>query len=149
MRPTSHTARSILEFFYAAERAFFAAAPEDKNFTSIASVLSEDVVLNQTSGLPCAELYMGPQGFLQFGQDMSEYVDGIDLQKPEFFESHDPTRIVSVGELHIRARKTDEEFVFPMSQLVTVDLDAGVITSILPFHWDVYALNKAIGYTPE
>jgi hypothetical protein len=49
----------------------------------------------------------------------------------------------------LRVRKTGEELKYPLCQVMTVDLEAGVIKSIMPFYWDVYALNKAIGYTPD
>jgi hypothetical protein len=149
MSSTIHTARSILDAFYDAERIYMASSPEERDFSSMAATLSKEVKLRQTSGLPYAGDYVGPEGFQKWAQDMANYFDKVDVQKPEVFEREGSNRIISLSYLYLRVRNTGEELKYPLCQVMTVDLEAGVIKSIMPFYWDVYALNKAIGHTPE
>ncbi|CEI63118.1 hypothetical protein FVEN_g335 [Fusarium venenatum] len=149
MSSTKHTARSILDAFYDAERIYMAASPEERDFSGMAATLSPEVKLRQTSGLPYAGDYVGPEGFRKWAEDMASYFDKLDVQNPEIFEREGSNRIISLSYLYLRVRKTGEELKYPMCQVMTVDLEAGVIKSIMPFHWDLYALNKAIGHTPE
>ncbi|KAI1008965.1 hypothetical protein LB504_001450 [Fusarium proliferatum] len=146
---TTHTARSILESFYEAERIYMASPPEQRDFSGMAATLSKAVRLKQSSGLPYAGEYSGPDGFQQWAKAMADYFDKVDVQNPEIFEKEGSNRIISLGYLHLKVRKTGEELKYPLCQVIQVDLEAGVIKSIMPFYWDVYALNKAIGYTPE
>ncbi|KAI8661922.1 SnoaL-like domain-containing protein [Fusarium keratoplasticum] len=143
---TRHTARSILESFYAAERIYMSAPPEERDFAGMAATLSPDVHLEQSSGLPYAGTFKGPQGFLDWAKSMANYFDVVDVQNPEIFEREGSERIISLGNLHLRVRKTGEKLHFPLCQVIKVDLEAGVITSIQPFYWDVYELNRAIGH---
>ncbi|KAM0352993.1 hypothetical protein ACHAPU_001878 [Fusarium lateritium] len=144
-----HTARSVLESFYEAERIYMAASPEEREFSGMAATLSKEVILKQSSGLPYAGIYNGPEGFQKWARDMADYFDKVDVQSPEIFESQGSNRIVSLSYLHLRVRKTGEELKQPLCQVIQVDLEAGVIKSIMPFYWDVYALNKTIGHTPD
>jgi hypothetical protein len=144
-----HTARSVLDSFYDAERIYMAAPPEERDFSGMAATLSKEVILKQSSGLPYAGIYTGPEGFQKWAQDMAGYFDKVDVQNPEIFEREGSNRIISLGYLHLRVRKTGEELKYPLCQVIQVNLEAGVIKSIMPFYWDVYALNKAIGHTPE
>ncbi|CAF3517172.1 hypothetical protein SNK03_007299 [Fusarium graminearum] len=149
MSSAKHTARSILDAFYDAERVYMASSPEERDFSGMAATLSKEVKLKQTSGLPYAGEYVGPEGFQKWAEDMANYFDKVDVQNPEIFEREGSNRIISLGYLHLRVRKTGEELKWPLCQVMTVDLEAGVIKSIMPFYWDVYALNKAIEHTPE
>ncbi|KAF5000207.1 hypothetical protein FDECE_11270 [Fusarium decemcellulare] len=144
-----HTPRSILNKFYAAELVYMSAAPEDRDFSGMAAVLSKDILLQQTSGLPYAGTYVGPQGMQDWAQRMADYFDVVDVQNPEIFEKEGSDKIISLSKLHLRVRKTGEELDFPMCQVITVDLDAGVIVGMQPFYWDVYELNRAVGYKKE
>lgn len=126
-----------------------AAPPEERDFSGMAATLSKEVKLKQSSGLPYAGEYEGPEGFQKWSQQMAHYFDKLHLKNPQIFESEGSNRIVSLSYLHLRVRKTGEELKYPLCQVMTVDLEAGVIKSIMPFYWDIYALNKAIGYTPE
>ncbi|RFN45564.1 hypothetical protein FIE12Z_10169 [Fusarium flagelliforme] len=149
MSSTKHTARSILESFYDAERIYMASSPEERDFSGMAATLSPEVKLRQSSGLPYPGDYIGPEGFQKWAQEMASYFDKVDVQTPEIFEREGSNRIISLSYLILRVRNTGEELKYPLCQVMTVDLEAGVIKSIMPFYWDVYALNKAIGYTPE
>ncbi|RGP63620.1 hypothetical protein FLONG3_9833 [Fusarium longipes] len=149
MSSTKHTARSILDSFYDAERIYMASPPEERDFSGMAATLSKEVKLKQTSGLPYAGEYVGPEGLQKWAQEMATYFDKVDVQDPQIFEKEGSNRIISLSYLALRVRKTGQELKYPMCQTMTVDLEAGVIKSIMPFYWDVYALNKAIGHTPE
>ncbi|KAL6915672.1 hypothetical protein FSST1_007167 [Fusarium sambucinum] len=149
MSSTKHTARSILDAFYDAERIYMAAPPKERDFSGMAATLSPEVKLRQTSGLPYAGDYVGPEGFQKWAVDMASYFDKLDVQNPEVFEREGSNRIISLSYLYLRVRKTGEELKYPLCQVMTMDLEAGVIKSIQPFYWDVHALNKAIGHTPE
>ncbi|KAM0075140.1 hypothetical protein ACKRZS_012760 [Fusarium odoratissimum] len=146
---TKHTARSILDAFYEAERTFMASPPDQRDFSAMAATLSKEVILKETSGLPFAGEYTGHDGFLQWAKSMPEYFDEVHVQNPEIFEKEGSNRIISLGYLHLKIRKTGEQLKYPLCQVIQVDLEAGVIKSIMPFYWDVHHLNKAIGYTPD
>ncbi|KAF4964959.1 hypothetical protein FZEAL_10821 [Fusarium zealandicum] len=141
-----HTARSILDSFYAAERVYMSAPPEERDFSGMAATLSEDVRLEQTSGLPYAGTFIGPQGMQDWAKQMADYFEDVDVQDPQIFEKEGSSRIVALSNLHLKVRKTGEELDFPFCQVVTVDLEAGVIARMQPFYWDVQELNRAIGY---
>ncbi|KAM0420899.1 hypothetical protein ACHAPT_011288 [Fusarium lateritium] len=144
--PSQHTTRSVLESFYAAERIYMSAPPDERDFAGMAATLSPDCHLEQSSGLPYAGTFKGSQGFQDWAKSMASYFDVVDVQNPEIFEREGSERIVSLGNLHLRVRKTGEELDFPFCQVVSVDLTAGLITEIRPFYWDVHELNRAIGY---
>ncbi|KAI9148065.1 hypothetical protein HJFPF1_11887 [Paramyrothecium foliicola] len=144
-----HTARSVIDAFYGAERVFTTATPESRDFSGIAAVLSPDIQLEQPSGLPYAGVYKGPQGILDWISKAGQWFDKIDVQNPEFFEREGSDRIAVLSTVNYTVKSTGEELYFPFSQTFTVDLEKGVITEIRPFYWDVHALNKAIGYAPK
>ncbi|KAH8821925.1 hypothetical protein F5884DRAFT_769457 [Xylogone sp. PMI_703] len=140
-----HTARSVLDAFFAAERVYMSAPPETRDFIGITLTLSPDFRLEQTSGLPYAGTYIGPKGMQEWGQKMAGYFDVVDVQDAEVFEKEASDRVVVVSNLHLRVRKTGEELYYPFCQVVKVDLERGVIEEMRPFYWDVQALNKAVG----
>jgi ketosteroid isomerase-like protein len=141
-----HTPRSVLEAFYAAELIYMSAAPEERDFSDVAATLSSDCHLEQTSGLPYAGVYKGKEGMLAWAEQMANYFDTVDVQDREFFEREGSDRIVVVSNVKLRVRATGEELKYPFCQVMTVDLEKGVITELRPFYWDVHHLNKAIGY---
>lgn len=149
MASHAHTARSVLEKFYEAERVYMSTAPEDRDFSGIASTLSPDFRMEQTSALPYAGTYIGPQGMEDWVRRMAEYFSVVDVQGPEILERDGSDRIAVSSEVHLRVRKTGEDLKFPHCQVITVDLERGVMTSLYPFYWDVAAVNKALGYTPR
>ncbi|KAH6893368.1 hypothetical protein B0T10DRAFT_559358 [Thelonectria olida] len=144
-----HTARSILEKFYDEERKYMSAKPEDRDFSGIASVLAPDYVLEQTSALPYAGTFHGPDGLQDWARRMADYFDIVDVQAPDIFEKEGSNQIVILSNAHFRVRKTGEDLYYPLCQAVTVDLEKGVMTSMRPFYWDVHDLNRAVGYKPE
>lgn len=144
----SHTPRSILETFYAEERKYMSSKPEARDFSGIASVLSPDYVLEQTSGLPYAGTYRGPDGMQDWARRMADYFDVVDVEKPDIFEKEGSDCIVVLSNVHFRVRKTGEDLYFPFCQAVRVDLEKGVMVEMRPFYWDVYEINRALGYRP-
>ncbi|CAK7243231.1 MAG: hypothetical protein STHCBS139747_004743 [Sporothrix thermara] len=148
MSAAKHTPRSILESFYAAERVYMAAPPEQRDFAPMAATLSPDLLLEQTPALPYGGTFHGPEGMQAWARQMADLFDTVDVQGPEFFEREGSESIVILGKLHLRVRKTGEVLDSPFAQVVTVDLEAGVIKSIRPLYWDVHGLNKAVGYHP-
>ncbi|KAM5350384.1 hypothetical protein ACJ41O_006889 [Fusarium nematophilum] len=149
MSQKRHTPRSILDSFYAAERIYMASPPSERDFSGMAATLSDTVLLEQTSALPYAGSYIGPKGMQDWAQRMADYFEVVDVQDPDIFEQDGSNRIVALGNLHLKVRRTGEELDFPFCQVVAVDLKAGVIASIQPFYWDVQELNRAVGYTPS
>ncbi|KAF7551215.1 hypothetical protein G7Z17_g5178 [Cylindrodendrum hubeiense] len=148
MGPTKHTARSVLETFYDEERKYMSAAPEERDFSGIAAVLSPDFKLEQTSALPYAGVYTGPEGMQDWARRMSDYFDIVDVKNPEIFESQGSNRVVVLSNVHFRVRKTGEDLHYPLCQAVTVDLEKGTMVHMQPFYWDVHELNQAIGHKP-
>ncbi|KAH7310512.1 hypothetical protein B0I35DRAFT_514582 [Stachybotrys elegans] len=136
-----HTAASILETFYDAERVYMAASESERDFSPIAALFSSDFRLEQTSGLPYAGTYIGPEGLQEWAVQMANWFDVVDVQNPEIMERPGSDRVVSVSTLRLRVRVTQETLEYPLVQVVKVDLSAGLITGIQPFYWDVYEGN--------
>lgn len=146
MSAPKHTPRSILKAFYDAELIYMSAPPEQRDFGVMASLLSPNVHLVQNPHLPYGGEFLGPAGFQDWAQQMAYLFDVVDVQDPEIFEMEGSNRIVVLSTVHFRVRKTGEKLEFPLCQVVTVDLEAGQITEMKPFYWDVHTLNKAVGY---
>ncbi|KAJ6172026.1 hypothetical protein N7470_001093 [Penicillium chermesinum] len=134
------TARQILDAFYSAERVYM-----KRDFAGIAATLAPDFRMEQTSALPYAGVYHGPQGMHDWAVRMADYFSVVDVRNPEIFELAGSSRIVVVSNVHFKVRKTGEELEYPFVQVITVDLEQGLITEMRPFYWDVAALNKALG----
>ncbi|CRG86987.1 hypothetical protein PISL3812_04000 [Talaromyces islandicus] len=148
MSTPKHTPRSILNTFYAAEVIYMSAPPEQRDFSGMAAVLFPNIKLVQTPHLPYGGVFTGAAGFQQWAEQMSDLFDVVDVRDPEIFEKEGSNRIVVLSTVHFRVRKTGERMVFPLCQAITVDLEAGQITEMKPFYWDVHTLNKAVGYDP-
>ncbi|KAL4940554.1 hypothetical protein BDV06DRAFT_196396 [Aspergillus oleicola] len=148
MASPKHTARAVLNAFYDAERIYMSASPETRDFSGIAATMASNVRLEQTPALPYGGVYIGPQGFQVWSTRMANYFDIVDVQHPEVFERPGSDKVTVLSSIHLRVRKTGEELDFPFCQVVTVDLEKGVIVDMRPFYWDVAAVNKALGYTP-
>lgn len=146
----AHTPRSILDAFYQAERDYMSADPKERDFSTMAALLAPDVRLHQTTALPYAGTYVGIEGFQDVARQMADYLSEVDVRNVEIFQSEhkDSNRIMSLSMVHLKIRKTGQEFDFPTTQAITVDLEKGVIKEIRPFYWDVKTFNEAIEYQP-
>lgn len=142
------TARQVLESFYNAEREYMSVSSEKRDFSGIAATLSENFRLEQTSALPYAGVYHGPAGMQDWATRMADYFEVVDVQSPEIFERSGSNRVVVVSNIHFKVRKTGQELDYPFCQVVTVDLEQGVMAEMRPFYWDVARLNKALGHSP-
>ncbi|RAK95532.1 nuclear transport factor 2 family protein [Aspergillus ibericus CBS 121593] len=140
----SHTPRSILETFYAAERIYMSAAPNERDFSAIAATIAPTCRLEQTAALPYAGTYLGPAGMQAWGEQMANYFSVVDVQNPEIFEREGSNRIVVLSTLHLKVRETGEELEYPFCQAVRVDLQLGQITEMRPFYWDVEGVRRAV-----
>ncbi|KAL3474411.1 hypothetical protein BJX99DRAFT_231591 [Aspergillus californicus] len=144
-----YTARGVLDAFYEAERQYMSAPPDTRDFSGIAATLSPNIRLEQTSALPYAGVYIGPTGFQDWSSRMADYFDVVDVQNPEVFERAGSDRIVVLSTVHLRVRSSGQELEFPFCQVMTVDLENGVIDEMRPFYWDVAAVNAAVGFEPR
>jgi hypothetical protein len=149
MTNNTNTARSIVEAFLKAEAEFTAAPPGEGDPSELAKVISPDCDLAQPNGFPFAGQYKGVEGFLQFLGIASQYIDQLWVSDAEMFEREGSNSLANLGTVNMRAKNTGVVHSFPIAQSFTVDLEKGWITRIRAFHWDAYALNKALGYTPE
>lgn len=143
-----HTPRSVLDAFYKAETEYTYASPDERDFETIAIVLSPNFVMEQSSGLPYAGTYHGRPGMKAWMDKMAGYFDRMEVRDPEIFERHGSNRIVILSNVTYRIRASEREISFPFAQAMTVDLLEGQIREIRPFYWDVYALNRALGFSP-
>ncbi|CAI6095087.1 unnamed protein product [Clonostachys chloroleuca] len=144
-----HTPRSILEAFYDAERIYMSAPPDKRDFSGIAATLSPDYRLLQTPALPYGGEYIGPEGLERWAKQMADYFSIVDVKAPEIFESEGSNRVVVYSTVHFKVRATGEEVDYPFCQVVTVDLEKGVMTELMPFYWDVAQVNRMLGHTPK
>ncbi|KAK6362480.1 hypothetical protein LTS17_012821 [Exophiala oligosperma] len=139
-------ARQVLDAFYEAERRYMAAPPDERDFKSVAATLAPDIRMEQTSALPYAGIYVGPEGMQDWIRKMAGYFEIVNVQNPEVFEKDGSNRIVVLSQVHFKVRKTGKEMKFPFCQSMTVDLERGVIQEMRPFYWDVQAVNRALGF---
>ncbi|KAL4928069.1 nuclear transport factor 2 family protein [Aspergillus undulatus] len=146
MSTPKYTARQVLDAFYDAERIYMSAPPETRDFSGIAATMSPNIRIEQTSALPYAGVYIGPQGVQDWATRMAEHYDIVDVQDPEIFERAGSDRVAVLSNLHLRVRATGQDLYFPFAQSFTVDLEEGVILEIRSFLWDVAAINKALGH---
>ncbi|KAL4863786.1 hypothetical protein BDV12DRAFT_177012 [Aspergillus spectabilis] len=121
------------------------APPDTRDFSGIAATLSPTIRLEQTAALPYAGVYIGPKGFQDWSSRMADYFDVVDVRNPEVFERAGADRIVVLSTLRLRVRSTGRELDFPFCQVMTVDLENGVIDEMRPFYWDVAGVNTALG----
>ncbi|KAK5997920.1 hypothetical protein PT974_00287 [Cladobotryum mycophilum] len=147
--PVKHTPRSVLDAFYQAEREYMEAPPDKRDFSGMAATLSPNIHMEQTSALPYAGTYVGLDGFQDWSRQIADYFNVVDVQNSEIFEREGSDKIVVLSTVHYRVRKTGEDLYFPHSQTFAIDVEKGQIKEIRPFNWDVYRLNKAIGYVPK
>jgi len=138
-----HTAKDILNRFYAAERVYMSAPPEHRDANALKATLSPDIKLYQSPDLPYPGTYTGIDEFMKWGRDMSNYFDKVDVQTTNVLEDGDI--VVILGQLTLRARATGEEWTNPFCQIDKVNREKGLITEIRPFYWDVARLNRAVG----
>ena len=124
------------------------APAEKRDISPLRAIVSPEYQLVQTSALPYAGSYVGPEGLQAWAEQMSDYFDVVDVQEPEIFEREGSNRIVVLANLYLRVRTTGEDLHFPFCQAVTVDLDKGLLTEMRPFYWDVKRLNEAVGFQP-
>lgn len=89
-------------------------------------------------------VYEGRTGFQRWSEAMASYFDKLEVQDPKVFERSEGDTVVTASTLHLRVRKTGEEWVKPLVQLVRVDREKEVIVEIRPFYWDVAGLNATI-----
>ncbi|KAK7217190.1 hypothetical protein V2G26_005193 [Clonostachys chloroleuca] len=118
-----HTPRSILEAFYDAERIYMSAPRTSE--TSAASQPPLALIIDFYKPLPSH------------------------VKAPEIFESEGSNRVVVYSTVHFKVRATGEEVDYPFCQVVTVDLEKGVMTELMPFYWDVAQVNRMLGHTPK
>ena len=142
------TAREVLDAFYKAEREYMQATPDQRDYASIAATLAPNVRMEQTSALPYAGVYIGPDGMQDWTRRMADYFEVVDVQNPEIFECAGSDRIVVLSNVHFKVRKTGKEMDFPFCQAITVDLERGVIVELRPFYWDVAEVNNSLGHAP-
>lgn len=141
-----YTPRAVLDAFYAAERVYMSAPPDSRDFAGIAATVAPNFRLEQSSALPYAGVYIGPEGMQDWARRMAGYFEVVDVQNAEIFERQGSDRVVVVSNLHLKVRSSGQELDYPFCQVVTVDLERGLMTEMRPFYWDVAAVNKALEY---
>lgn len=135
-----HTPESILASFYAAEKRYMS-DPTDAKFDDMVSNFSADLQVIQTPALPYPGVWKGVSGFRAWGEQMSALFDIVDVQDSKVFTNpNSPDQVISLGNLYLRARKSQKVLEGPMCQVIRVDCQAGVIKEIQPFYWDVQGL---------
>lgn len=142
----NYSPRQVLEKFYDAEKIFTSAPAGSRKFEHIAETLADDFYMQQSSALPWAGEYRGPQQLKEWLERVSEWVV-IDVRDPEIFENSDSDRIVVLSTVYYTCHKTGEKLDFPLSQTFVIDRERGQIKEIRSYYWDIQRLNKAMGYT--
>ena len=141
-----HTPRQVLHKFYEAERVFTSAPAGERSFDTIAAVLSDDFYMEQSSALPWAGEYRGPQQLKEWLEKASEWTV-IDVRNPEIFENPDSDKIVVLSRIYYTCHKTGEKIDFPLSQTFVIDCERGQIKEIRSYYWDIQKLNASMGFS--
>ena len=140
------TPADILDKFYKAESIYMAAPPEKRDFAAgMGAVLSKDVVIHQSPDLPYSQSeYRGHDGFQKWGTEMASLFSKLVVADPKVYEREGADEVLVLSRLELTSRHTGKDIEFPLCQVVGVDREKGVLTSIRPFYWDVEGLKKAI-----
>lgn len=147
--PSDHTARSILDAFYRAETKYLQTPEPERDFGVIGAVIGPTCKLYQSSGLPYAGTYDGPEGMEEWVRQMALYFDRLEVQNPQIFEQAGSSQVMVLSTLYLRVRKSGQELSYPFAQAFTMDLEAGTIVEVRPFYWDIHDLNAAVGHSPK
>lgn len=138
------TPKQILDRFYAAEAIFMAAPDSSRDPTDMLSTLSPNLKVHQSPDLPWGGEYVGHAGFAAWGAIMTSHFSSLEVLEPRVFEraEGDEVMVFSTLRLKTKAGVVREK---PMTQLIRVDREEGVIVEITPFQWDVQGLRELLG----
>lgn len=141
------TAADILNRFYEAETIYMAAPEHERDFDSgMGLTLSTDLQLHQSPDLPYTQtLYQGHAGFQKWSEEMAALFDSLVVSDPKVFEREGDDEVVVTSVLKLRTREGGKRWEAPLSQIVRVDREKGVITMLRPIYWDVKGLNALLG----
>jgi hypothetical protein len=110
----------------------------------MAAVLLPDHKLIQSPGLPYGGVYDGHQGFLnrwrRWLRDSTLWM----LRSLRFVENEAGDKVVVLSNVRFIVKAAQEELKDSFCQVMKVDKEAGVITEMRPFYWDVAGLNAAL-----
>lgn len=142
----TYTPRQVLLKFYEEEKKYTIAPPESRDFSAVAACFADDYYMEQSSALPWAGTYHGPDGMKSFLEKASQYVT-IDVQEAEIFEAEGSDKVMVYCKVTFVARETGKADTFPMAQMARIDPEQGLIKEIRAFYWDIRKLNEQIGFS--
>lgn len=138
------TPKQILDRFYAAEAIFMAAPDSSRDPTDMLSTLSPNLKVYQSPDLPWGGEYVGHAGFAAWGAIMTSHFASLEVIEPRVFERAEGDEVMVFSTLRLK-NKAGEVREKPMTQLIKVDREEGVIVEITPFQWDVQGLKQFMG----
>jgi ketosteroid isomerase-like protein len=138
------TPKEILDRFYAAEAIFMAAPDATRDATDMLSTLSPKIKVHQSPDLPWRGEWIGHEGFAAWGATVTSYFRSLEVLEPRVFEQADGDEVMVFSTLRLQTKK-GEVWEKPLTQIIKVDRDEGVIVQITPFYWDVQGLKKLLG----
>jgi uncharacterized protein len=139
---TSSDTASVLRAMYAAESDYLAAGgPGIASFDGLARFFASDVVLYQAEALPYGGIWRGHDGMEQFFLAMSQTWEEFELVEQEFLSTSGTAVVLTLTQVHARARATGRELDFPILQ--TLRVVDGRIAEVRPFYWDTAAIAAA------
>lgn len=146
MTATTHlTPKQVLLKFYEEEKKYTTAPAETRDFSAVAACFADDYYMEQSSALPWAGAYHGPEGMKSFLDKASQYVT-IDVQEAEIFEAEGSDKVMVYCQVTMASVVSGKADTFPMAQMVKIDPAKGLIKEIRAFYWDIRRLNEQIGY---
>lgn len=144
----TYTPKQVLLKFYEEEGKYTKAPPESRDFSAVAACFADDYYMEQSSALPWAGTYHGPDGMKSFLDKASQHVT-IDVQQAEIFESEGSDKVMVYCQVNFVALKSGKADTFPMAQMVRIDRERGLIKEIRAFYWDIRKLNEQIEYSSK
>lgn len=96
------SARDILDIFYAAERVYMSALPDQHDFSGLAANLSPGHKLIQTPGLPYGGVCEGHSGFFRLAEEMAKRFDVVDATERETIENEAGDKVVVLSNVRFK-----------------------------------------------
>lgn len=140
------TATEILDRFFIAEAVFGSSDAETREAKLLAMLdtLSPEIRVIQSPDLPYGGTFKGHDGFRKWSEAMSARFNRLEVTDRRVLVGDADSEIVVLSTLKLRVTKTGEEWTKPFAQTIEVDREAGVITLIRPWYWDIGGLNEAL-----
>ena len=139
---------AILDSFYQAEAAYFAAPDGQEDFGPFGATLSPNILLEEPISVPYGGNFNGLDEFEDWSNIMRGLFSTLAVQDIEYYEREGSNTVVALGTVHVQLAANGETGDFPVAEEFEVDLANGVVSYLRPFNYDTAGVNKVLNFTP-